>query len=41
MAALVRASNALPKFGDGYELYASYADYAKFMEQQKIRVILS
>lgn len=31
----------MPKLGDGYELYASYSDYANFMKQQQIRLITS
>jgi len=35
----VRASNALPKMGSGYELYSSYPLYAEFIRQQQKRVI--
>lgn len=38
---VVKASNSLPKIGDGYELYSTYSDYAKYMEQQKLRIILA
>lgn len=37
----MKVSNLLPKIGDGFELYASYSDYAKYMEQQKLRIILA
>ncbi|KAI1717473.1 3'-5' exonuclease domain-containing protein [Ditylenchus destructor] len=36
---IVKASNGLPKLGDGYELYASYPDYAQLMAQNKGRIL--
>uniref|UniRef100_A0A915DNK4 HRDC domain-containing protein n=1 Tax=Ditylenchus dipsaci TaxID=166011 RepID=A0A915DNK4_9BILA len=38
---VIKSSNSLPKIGDGFELYASYPDYAEFLSQQKLRILSS
>ena len=39
MVACVKLSNELPKFGNKYELYASYPGFLELMQSEKSRLV--